>query len=195
VNRPEKPRVPALEPDEWTDEIKEVLGRTGDVGSGGVLNIFKTLAHHPKLMKRWLVFGAHVLSKNELPPRERELVILRVGWLCQAKYEWAQHVVIGKQTGITDEEIERLCDDVEAPGWSDPERLLLRATDELHHDHCITDATWQQLTQHFTTQAIIDLVFTVGQYTLVSMALNSLGAELDAGLEGFPKGKQPPGAA
>ncbi len=173
------PRIPPLSDDQLAPEVRE---RFGD----RILNIFRTLAHHPKLMKRWLVFGNHVLYKSTLSPRDRELVILRVGWLCQSGYEWAQHVEIGKRAGILDEEILRIADGPDAAGWSPAEADLLRAADELHADSFIGDTTWNSLCQHYSTEQLIDLVFTVGQYQLVSMALNTLGVQLDEGLSGFP---------
>ena len=96
-------------------------------------------------MKRWLVFGNHVLGKSTLPARERELVILRIGWLCRSGYEWGQHVAIGKAAGLSDEEIARIPKGADAAGWSAADRALLRATDELHGDAFISDATWAEL--------------------------------------------------
>jgi alkylhydroperoxidase family enzyme len=178
--RLEKPRVSPLDEDEIDPELKS---RFRD---GPVLNIFRTLARHPKLLKRWLVFGNHVLSKSSLPERERELVIIRIGWLCQAEYEWAQHVVIGLRCGLSQEEIDRISDGPDAPGWSDLDRALLRATDELHANAFIADATWASLSERYGTEQLMDLIFTVGQYNLVSMALNSLGVQLEPGQSGFP---------
>ncbi len=179
--RLEKPRVQPLTDSALPAEIRETLG------DGPILNIFRTLANHPKLMKRWLVFGNHVLAKSTLGAREREIVILRIGWLCRAEYEWAQHVVIGRASGITDEEIERIADGPDASGWSERDRLLLRAADELHADQFVSDATWSGLSQHYETQPLMDLVFTIGQYTLVSMALNTLGVQLEPGAARFPQ--------
>lgn len=181
-----EPRVPPLPESQWSEELREILAPTRATGRGRVLNIFRTLAHHPKLLKRWLVFGNHVLAKSTLPPRERELVILRVGWLCRSEYEWAQHVVIGRRTGLRDEEIRRVTLGPDAGGWTGIEALLLRAADELHRSARIADATWKGLAAELEPQQLIDLVFTVGQYTLVSMALNTLGVQLDPGLAGFP---------
>ncbi len=169
--RLEKPRVEPLGDDQLDPETRQRFG------SGPMLNIFRTLAHHPKLLKRWLVFGNHILAKSSLAPRERELVILRVGWLCRCGYEWGQHVVIARSSGLSDEEIERIATGPDADGWSDLERLLLSAADELHSDAFISDATWSGLSVHLSTEQLIDLVFTVGQYNLVSMALNSLGVQ------------------
>jgi 4-carboxymuconolactone decarboxylase len=183
--RLEKPRVPPLPRDEWSDEVKELLGAALP-GGRAPLNIFTTLAHHPKLMKRWLVFGSHVLGKSTLPPRERELVILRVGWLCRAAYEFGQHTSIGRDSGLGDDEIRRVTDGPDAPGWDAFDRTLLRATDELHGDAFLSDATWAALAERYSTQQILDLIFAVGQYQLVSMALNSLGVQLDPGVPGFP---------
>ena len=178
--RLEEPRVNPLPAEEIDPELRERFGSK-------VLNIFATFAHHPKLLRRWLVFGNHVLSKSTLPARERELVILRIGWLCRAEYEWGQHVVIGKQSGLSDEEIRRITEGPEALGWPPLDRVLLRATDELHTDAFIADATWGALCEQYNPQQLMDLVFTVGQYNMVSMALNTLGVQLEPGVDGFPK--------
>ncbi len=182
-----QPRLQPLAEAEWTDEVRAILAPTTALSGGRVFNIFATLAHHPKLLKRWLLFGDQVLSKSTLGGRERELAILRVGWLCRSEYEWAQHVVIGKLVGLTDADIERVQLGPDATGWSPAEAALMRATDELHTDKRISDTTWQELEKYFDVQQRIDLIFAVGQYTLVSMALRTLGVQLDPGLQGFPE--------
>ncbi|HVR30424.1 MAG TPA: carboxymuconolactone decarboxylase family protein [Thermoanaerobaculia bacterium] len=184
------PRIQPLPESQWDPEITAVFSRENRAapGDGRVLNIFRTLAHHPKLLKRWTVFGNHVLFKSTLPPRERELVILRIGWLCRSEYEWGQHVRIGREAGLTDEEIRRIPIGPDAKDWSPSDADLLRAADELHHDSRISDATWERLAARYDRQQMLDLVFAVGQYTLVSMVLNSCGVELDPGVEGFPVG-------
>ncbi len=179
--RLDKPRLEPIPPDRMDPEIRERLG------DGPVLNILATLAHHPKLLKRWMVFGNHVLSKSSLPARERELVILRIGWLCRSEYEWGQHVAIARRVGVTDEEIDRVTRGPEAEGWSVLDRAFLRATDELHADAFVSDETWAILEKNLDTEQRLDLIFAVGQYTLVSMALNSLGVQRDPGVEGFPR--------
>lgn len=154
---------------------------------GRVLNIFRTLVRHPKLMKRWLVFGNHILNKSTLPPREREILILRIGWLCRCEYEWSQHVGIGKTCGLDDADIRRIKQGPGAEGLAPLDALLLRAVDELHAGAVITTETWESLAGHLNEQQLIDLVFTVGQYNLVSMALNTLGVPLDEGIPGDPE--------
>jgi alkylhydroperoxidase family enzyme len=124
---------------------------------------------------------------STLPPRERELVMLRIGWLCQAAYEWSHHSVLGIEAGLTQDELLRIIQGPDAEGWSQFDRTLLRAVDELHEDSFIADDTWEALAERYDTRQLMDLVFTVGQYNLVSMALNSFGVQLDEGREGFPQ--------
>lgn len=178
--RPDRPRLEPVDPETLDEE-------TGRIVPPGALNIFRTLAHHPKLLKRWLVFGNHVLAKSTLPERERELVILRVGWRCAAEYEFGQHTLIGRDAGITDDEVVALTRPLDEHPWSDADRNLLTAVDELHADQCITDRTWSSLQERWDDQQVLDLIFTAGQYTLVSMALNSCGVQLDDGVPGFPR--------
>ena len=179
--RLKQPRITPLAESEWDSETREVL--EGLKRDGRVFHIFATLARHPKLLKRWLVFGNHILAKSTLPAREREIVILRMGWLCGAEYEWGHHVAIGKQAGLSAEEIRRIAAGPDAAGWDPFEGALVRAVDELHADCCISDSTWKSLAARYDTQQMMDLIFTAGQYTLVSMALNSCGVQLEDGYE------------
>ena len=176
-------RVKALNEQEWDTEAQELLAPF--VKQGRVFNIFRTLANHPALAKRWMVFANHILGKSTLSVRDRELLILRIGWLCQAGYEWGQHVQIARQAGMSDEEIRSARTGPDTAGLSALDKLLLEATDELHADAFVSDTTWQGLQQHYNTQQLMDLVFTVGQYNLVCMALNSFGVQLDEGLPGW----------
>ncbi|WP_333585463.1 carboxymuconolactone decarboxylase family protein [Phenylobacterium sp.] len=175
-----KPRIAPLADGELDADQKELLAPMAQ--RGRVINIFRTLAREPKAMKGFMGWGNYILSRrNGLPAREREIVILRIGFLCRSGYEWTQHVPIGKQAGLTDEEVARIKVGADAPGWSAADGALIRATDELHHDQFITEPTWQALSEHFSDKQKMDLVFTAGQYTQVSMMLNSFGVQLDEG--------------
>ena len=150
------------------------------------LNIFATLARHPRLLKRWSAFGGTLLYRGELDPRDRELLILRTAWNCTAHYEWGQHRAIGLDAGLTTEEIDRIPAGAGADGWSDDDAMLLRAADELHADARIGDPTWAALSGRFNDAQLIELCMLVGQYHLVAFTLNSLGVELEDGVAGFP---------
>jgi alkylhydroperoxidase family enzyme len=173
-----KPRIAPLSDAELSPEQDEALK---DFRPGPVLNIFRTLVRAPKALTRFNAWGGYVLSRrNDLPAREREIVILRTGFLCRSGYEFTQHIRIGLQSGLTAEEIEAIKRGADA-GWSAADAALIRATDELHDDQFITDATWAELSRHFSEKQCMDVVFTAGQYTQVSMMLNTFGVQLDAG--------------
>ena len=178
-----EPRIKPLQADQWSGAAAEIMQPFVD--QGRVFNIFKTMANHPDLARRWMVFANHILGKSTLSVRDRELVILRIGYLCQSGYEWGQHVLIARQAGMSDDEIRSASTGPDTPGLSELDRLLLQATDELHGDAHVSDATWEGLSEHYDTQQMMDLVFTIGQYNLVSMALNSFGVQADEGLPGW----------
>jgi len=153
----------------------------GKVGGGKILNIFRTLAHAPKALTAFLGWGNYILSKrNALSPRDRELVILRTGYNCRSGYEWTQHKRIGLDCGLTEDEIARIKAGPDANGWNDLDRAMLRATDELTANHFVTDASWAALAP-LGDKGRMDLVMTVGQYTQVSMILNSFGIQVEDG--------------
>ena len=181
--RIDKPRVMPLSKNDWDEEVDDLMKPFAS--EGRVFNIFKTLANHPKLARRWMVFANHILGKSTLSDRDRELLILRIGYLCQSGYEWGQHVQIARRIGMSDEEILSAKEGPEMNGLSKKDAALFLATDELHSDAHVSDATWNTLSGFYNTQQLMDLVFTVGQYNLVSMALNSFGVQLDEGLPGW----------
>ncbi len=173
------PRIAPVDLDHLDDDQREAL----KVFSGRPLNIFRTLAQAPKALSRFLDWGNYVLSRrNSLPAREREIVILRTGWLCRSGYEFTQHRAIGLREGLTVEDIDRTKQGAEVSGWSAADQALIRATDELHADQFISDGVWAELSRDFDQKQRMDLVFTVGQYTQVSMMLNTFGVQLDEGL-------------
>jgi 4-carboxymuconolactone decarboxylase len=146
--------------------------------------VFTTMVRNRGLFRKWMPFGAKLLA-GKVAGRDRELAILRVGWRCQARYEWGQHVLAGRRVGLTDDEIRRIKVGPDADGWSARDAAILRAVDELHDDACVTDATWAELELFYADPQLIELVFLIGEYHLVSFALNSVGVQPDEGLPGL----------
>lgn len=178
------PRIAPLTDAELTPEARAALSALPEFARA--FNIFRTQAHKPAALTAFLAWGSYVLSPaNSLPARERELAILRTGYLCKAGYEWAQHCVIGTREGLTDTEIAAIKAGPDAPGWSALDAAILTACDELVRGHFITDPTWAALAE-LGDEGRMDLVYTVGQYTQVSMLLNSAGVQLDAILTSDP---------
>jgi alkylhydroperoxidase family enzyme len=184
------PRIRPLPPAEWPESMRAALAalvppeprhplpaRRADRPKG--LNVLGTLARHPALTRAYHTFNGHVLYASTLSVRQRELVVLRVAAVRRAEYEWAQHVVMAGDAGIDPDEIARIAEGPDAPGWSPIEQAMLRAVDELVGDAMVTDATWTVLAGELDEQQLMDLVFTVGAYDLLAMAFRSFGVELD----------------
>ncbi len=184
--QPTRPAQPRIEPIAAYDgELEEILA-TALTHDGKPLNIFATLGHHPKLLKRFNLLGGFLLNKGLLPPRERELVILRVGANARAQYEFGQHTLIGLNCGLTQDEIDALVDEPGAHDWSNDDRALIALADDLHADDCVSDATWAHLATRWNDAELVELLVVAGFYRLVSGFLNSTGVQLDDGVPGFP---------
>jgi len=180
----ETPRIAPLAPegrDPRTDELLRSLRFDPD---GEDMNLFATLAHHPRLLKRWSAFGGLLLAGGTLPARDREVLILRTAANTGADYEWGHHLALGRVAGLTDEEMVGFASAAfdGAPG----DALLVRAADELHHDNVISDPTWAELAEAYDEQQLIEICMVVGQYHLVGYTLNSLRIQREADVEGLP---------
>jgi alkylhydroperoxidase family enzyme len=176
-----QPRISPLALDTLTPDQNAALARATLPGRPP-LNIFRTLAHAPEALTNFLAWGSYILSKqNSLPAREREIVVLRIGFLCGSGYEWTQHVPIGQRAGLTDAEIAAIKTGAGAPNWSPADAALIRACDDLHARQFVSGETWTALKAHFGDRQCMDAVFTAGQYTQVSMMLNTFGVQLDEG--------------
>ena len=168
---PEVPRLAPLTADELSDDQRTLLA------AAPPLNIFATLVRHPGLYRRWAPFGGKLLQGAKLPARDRELVILRVAFRCDAAYEWGQHVGIGRLAGLTDDEIRRVAVGPDATGWSDEDATTLRAVDELTDDHRIGDVTWAALAARYSDEQLIELPMLAGHYAMLAGVLNSCGVQ------------------
>jgi 4-carboxymuconolactone decarboxylase len=188
------PRITPLLPSEWDEGILDALGafprgldfvlsrwKGGGVDARG-MHVLGTLAHHPTLAKAFLTFNAHVAGASTLAVRVRELVILRISWLRQAEYEFVQHVILGLRAGLTEEEVQRVQRGPDAPGWDPLDADLVRATDELHTHARIEQATWDRLAARFNTAQLMDLVFLIGCYDVLAMAMKSFATQLEPGV-------------
>jgi alkylhydroperoxidase family enzyme len=147
--------------------------------------IVRTMLRHPALFVCQTDIGMQLLGQGTLPSRDRELAILRMGWLCQAPYEWGEHVIIAKKHGITSAEIDRITIGAFAPGWSDHDRAILRAVEELRGEAMISDATWTMLSQRYDNRQLIELPILIGQYQTVAYYQNALRLRLHGGNEGL----------
>ena len=205
------PRIGPVEMDTLTEDLSKIIVRMIEVNStlqsrergalsalmsdhaGGATaaeisaqlanlpEVVRTMVRHPELFARQVDVGLYLLSQGALARRDRELAILRIGWLCQAPYDWGEHVLVAKKIGITSEDIERITIGSQAPDWSEHEQAILRATEELHKDAMISDAVWATLSKTLDEKQLIELPIVVGQYQTVAYYQNSLRLRLHGG--------------
>ena len=136
--------------------------------------------------RKYWEYTGHFVRNATIPARHRELLILRTAWLSRGDYIWGRHDVIGKEAGLTAEEIRRVTAGPDAPEWEGFERALLRAADELHASRFISESTWEALAAGYTDEELREVVLIVGNYTQLAMFQNALGAQLPPGFEGLP---------
>ncbi|HXK24697.1 MAG TPA: carboxymuconolactone decarboxylase family protein [Myxococcota bacterium] len=155
------------------------------VAASEVPELVLTLLRHPALYERLTEMAIALQGRGALTARDRELAVLRVGWLCQAPYEWGEHVRLARRAGLTSEEIERVTRGSSTPGWTDHEAAILRAAEELHERAMISDATWRVLSDHLDERQLIELPILIGQFTLVAYLQNALRLRLGNGNVGL----------
>jgi len=185
------PRLPPLPAEERSAEQQEMLDQFSMVVVDGVskrredYDSLEILIRHAKLYNTHLEVSKIFLSAGELNVRERELAILRIGWLSQAPFEWGAHVVIGKRNGVTSEEVERVIAGSDAPGWSELDRAIVRAMEELHFDSMISDETWAVLAASYSDKQLMELIVLAGQYKTVAYLQNSLRLRIPPSKQGL----------
>jgi 4-carboxymuconolactone decarboxylase len=163
---------------EAMDFIRAIHASLGIETGEVVPEYFGLILKHPGIFKCQLQIGTMFFKDGQLPKRERELAVLRVGWLCRAPYEWGEHVDIGKRYGLTDEEVERVTIGSTAPGWNDHDRAILCGVEELLADHMISDQTWALLATQWNDAQLIEFPTLVGQYVATAMQQNALRVRL-----------------
>ncbi len=177
------PRVDRVEKPYTAAEAAILMPRERD---GEVLGVWSTCANAPGLCNAWLEFTDYLLRESSLPIRDRELLILRIGYLNQGAYEWAAHRGLALSVGINEDELKDITIGSSADSWSEWDSALLKAAEELHESALVSDETWANLTRRYDNRQMMEVVFTVGQYNLVAMYLNSLGVQFEEGWIGFP---------
>jgi 4-carboxymuconolactone decarboxylase len=173
--------------DDTAAPVSELEGKgTKPAGDAKPLNILGTIAHHPTLLEPFLGFAATLAMRGVLTRRQSELLALRAAWNCQSAFEWGHPVIYARTAGLDDEEIARVPDGTDAEGWSQEERDLLRAADELHAGHDLSESTWSRLRERFDDAQLVEIPFVVGNYTMLSMVANATGVPLEEDLPPLP---------
>jgi 4-carboxymuconolactone decarboxylase len=182
-----RPSSPRLEP------IPEAAARARERSAespANAINVAATLAHNRVVSRAVGNSAGLLLNEGTVAPRQRELAILRMGWNCEAVYEFGQHTLFGRSVGLSDDEIWFVTRPLSEGSWAAADRAVLQLVDDLYTDDCVGDAAWSEAAQHFTPSEVLEFIAAAGCYRLVSGLLNSCGVVLDDGVPGWPS---PPG--
>lgn len=182
-------RIAPLDEATLGERERELIARMRDLTAfpreQPIHTFFATLAHQPAFFEAYMQLGITAMGSATLGLRERELLILRTGWLCGAPYQFGEHVISGKAAGLDGDDIERIKQGSSASGWSDADRSLLAAAEELHADAMISEATWASLAAWLAPGELIELMMIVGHYHLTAFIQNSLRFGLNPGRAGL----------
>lgn len=182
---PKTPRISPVDPADFDAPIMEILADAGP-DFRTTSNIFRTLLRVPALAKDYRRFG-DVLRKSELPARDREVLVMRTAWRCDCGYEWAQHAKASRKAGLSEEEIQAVALNPDAAFWSEFDKTLMRAADELRDEACLSEKTWSELSARYSDQQMIELLMLAGNYTFLSFIMNSCGVQVEDDSDPMPE--------
>jgi alkylhydroperoxidase family enzyme len=181
-------RVPGQTPEEWSDATRAEFGDVAPTASGRPLHLPSVVAHHPTFLAPYLVWAKAVALDGVLPRRDAALVALRTALRCRSEFEWGVHSESAvARAGVTADEVAGVAAGPDAPGWSPRDGALLRAVDELHDEHAISDDTWSTLAAWYDDAARLEIAFVVGHYVMLSMVANTAGVPPEASWAPLPQ--------
>lgn len=186
------PRIPPQSPDDWSAANRQALGDVIPVG--GVprpVHLPAVIAHHPTLLPPYLEWAKAIALHGVLSPRHNEILALRTAHRCRSDFEWGVHTryALGREC-LDEEDIAAVAEGERSPRWDATERALLRAVDELVADHVVTEPTWRDLADRFDHAALLEILFIVGHYTMLSMVTNSAGVQPERDWPSVPEQKE-----
>lgn len=172
-------RLPPIRPEDATDEVREFLAKwTGGIFQNADTNpVLLTFAHHPKLADLFSQLNIHLLSTSTLPVKLRQIAIMRTAWICKATYMWSSHLNTSIRCGLSPDMFRPIQVGAGDPYFTDFERVVIRATEELVNDKKLSDATWQALKAEWSNAQMLDFLFTVGAYVTVAGVMRSTGVQ------------------
>ena len=177
----QRPRIPPVTDPE--PDVAELLA-AGWLHDGMPLNVPRTLAHHPRLLRRFSVFAGLFLMKSELPVRDRELLTLRSTFRVGAEYYFGHHVLVAERSGISDDDLRRITE--QAAVWTGPDELLVRVADEMVDHAVLTDRTYDDLSRRYNTAQLMEAILIPGFYRMVAGFVNTIAVEREPGVPGWP---------
>ena len=173
------PRMPPLTPETSTQEAKEMFDRwrSGPFKGSDQNPVLWTFAHNPQLADLFSALNIHLLSTTSLPLRDRQIAIMRTAWICDARYMWSSHLRTSLRRGLEPKLFGALQVGASDPYFTQLERTVIHATEDLVRDRLISDANWKALAAQWSNEQLLDFMFTVGTYVCIAAVMRSTGVQ------------------
>lgn len=168
-----------------SDEVAAIIAMTAppDRDPPGTISV---LAHRPAMLASFLPWARVLAREGVLPRRDHEVLALRASINCRSGFEWGEHLLFARDAGLTDDEIDQIVVGAADPRWSARDAALVSAAEQLHASCAIDDATWAVLAAHHDAPQLVEIVYIVGQYTMLSMVANGLRVNVPATFRPLP---------
>lgn len=172
-------RLPEVRKEDLTEEARAFLGQwTGGIFKNADANpVLRTFAHHPSLANAFSPLNIHLLSTNTLPVKQRQIAIMRTAWQCKATYMWSSHLQTSMSCGLSPDMYAPIQAGADDPYFTEFERTIIRATDQLVAEKKVSNEEWQALAKEWNERQLLDFLFTVGCYAMVAGVMRSTGVQ------------------
>ena len=168
-------RIPYRETSKLSDLIRDKLGDRP-------ANVTRMLAGASEgVYVGFGAFGNALINESSLPPKLRELAILRVGYISGSEYETYQHEALGRHVGLSEDQLAAIkAGDANSTALGDAETAVMKFVEDLVHNVRAGDETLAAVRIYLDDTQLIDLILVSGAYMMVSRLLETTGVELDA---------------
>ena len=171
-------RLPAISPDDWTDEQRQYAEEIINGPRGGLISPFIPLIRSPELMAHAGRMGEYLRYRSALGLRLSELAILVTARQWSQQVEWAIHAPIALREGVAPETVEAIRQGRVPEGLPQDEAVLYEFSTELYRNKSVSDSTYRKAVDLFGEQGVMDLVGINGYYSLLSMVMNVARTEV-----------------
>ena len=161
-------RLPYLDKSDLAPEHQDLLARN--------INLFRLIVHSPGGARAFSGLGQYIRFGSKLDPRLREMAILQVGYLTRSVYEYTHHIKIGRDFGVSDDDIRAIAAETagKPTALDAPTKAVLRAAREMTEGLAASEETFAELRKALDAERLTDLVLIIAFYNAVVRFLGTM---------------------
>lgn len=170
-------RLPKLTEAEMSPRQKELSDRIAGK-RGGTRGPFLVWLHSPELCDRVEALGAYARFESSLDLRLRELILLIAARHFDAQYSWNAHIDRTVEAGVSRAALEALARREEPVFENRDEQVIYSLCSEILTEHFVSDETFNEAHELFGSRGTVDIIGTLGNYSMLAMCLNTFQVDL-----------------